>query len=225
MTDDGRNGTLPLAAARLDDPAVREGRLQRARLHLLHQSCKEILPNIEKTAVHEERRRIEDVDHDTDGHGKSAHGPVNFTVRGETFTDDLVDFDAAPHPLGDHARQGGVGGERLETAAIAAATGATVRIDHGMAEFSGKPAAPLEKTSSAEDAEAESGGNDTFAVIGSGVVEGDTVLFRLPGVTEETNPFSVIRAGIGGGFGGGFGGGGGGVRGDGGGDFTRGGGR
>jgi multidrug efflux pump subunit AcrA (membrane-fusion protein) len=57
------------------------------------------------------------------------------------------------------------------------------------------------------------GGNDTFAVIGAGVVEGDVVLFRLPGVTEDTNPFNVIRAGIGGGFTGGFprsGGGGGG---------------
>jgi multidrug efflux pump subunit AcrA (membrane-fusion protein) len=47
------------------------------------------------------------------------------------------------------------------------------------------------------------GGNETFAVIGSGVVEGDTVLFRLPGVTDETNPFAVIRAGAGG-FTGGF---------------------
>ena len=65
------------------------------------------------------------------------------------------------------------------------------------------------------------GGNDTFAVIGSGVVEGDVVLFRLPGVTDETNPFNVIRAGIGGGFTGGFtrggGGGGGGFQGGGGG--------
>ncbi|MDA1257183.1 MAG: efflux RND transporter periplasmic adaptor subunit [Chloroflexi bacterium] len=54
------------------------------------------------------------------------------------------------------------------------------------------------------------GGNETFAVISAGVVEGETVLFRLPGVTEETNPFSVLRAGVGGGFGGGatFGGGG-----------------
>jgi multidrug efflux pump subunit AcrA (membrane-fusion protein) len=68
------------------------------------------------------------------------------------------------------------------------------------------------------------GGNETFAVIGSGVVEGDTVLFRLPGVTDETNPFAVIRAGAGGftggftrtpgggGGNGGFGGGGGGGR-------------
>ena len=46
------------------------------------------------------------------------------------------------------------------------------------------------------------GGNETFAVIGSGLIEGETVLFRLPGVTEDTNPFSVIRAGVGG-FGGG----------------------
>jgi multidrug efflux pump subunit AcrA (membrane-fusion protein) len=66
------------------------------------------------------------------------------------------------------------------------------------------------------------GGNETFAVVGSGIVEGDTVLFRLPGVTDETNPFSVIRAGAGGftGFtrvpgGGGTGGGGGGFGGGG----------
>jgi multidrug efflux pump subunit AcrA (membrane-fusion protein) len=53
------------------------------------------------------------------------------------------------------------------------------------------------------------GGNETFAVIGSGIVEGDTVLFKLPGVSEETNPFAVLRAGSG--FGSaGFGGGGGG---------------
>ena len=50
------------------------------------------------------------------------------------------------------------------------------------------------------------GGNETFAVIGSGIVEGDTVLFKLPGVSEQTNPFAVLRAGsgfTGGGFGGG----------------------
>ncbi|NQW17705.1 MAG: efflux RND transporter periplasmic adaptor subunit [Chloroflexi bacterium] len=41
------------------------------------------------------------------------------------------------------------------------------------------------------------GGNETYAVIGSGVVEGDTVLFKLPGVSEETNPFAVLRAGSG----------------------------
>lgn len=57
------------------------------------------------------------------------------------------------------------------------------------------------------------GGNETFAVIDSGLTEGETVVFRLPGVTEDTNPFSVIRAG--GGFTG-F------TQGGGGGDFRRG---
>ena len=50
------------------------------------------------------------------------------------------------------------------------------------------------------------GGNETFAVIGSGISEGDIVSFTLPDVNEQSNPFDVFRAGFGGG---GFGSGGG----------------
>ena len=45
------------------------------------------------------------------------------------------------------------------------------------------------------------GGNDTFAVIGSGVSEGDIVSFTLPDINEQSNVFNVFRAGFGG-FGG-----------------------
>ena len=43
------------------------------------------------------------------------------------------------------------------------------------------------------------GGNETFAVIASGVSEGDIVSFSLPDINEQTNPFDVFRAGFGGG--------------------------
>ena len=46
------------------------------------------------------------------------------------------------------------------------------------------------------------GGNETFAVIASGVSEGDIVSFSLPDINEESNPFEVFRAGFGGGSGG-----------------------
>ena len=65
------------------------------------------------------------------------------------------------------------------------------------------------------------GGNETFAIIGSGVSEGDIVSFSLPDINEQTNPFDVFRAGFGGAGGafrfGGGGGGGGNFRGGGGG--------
>ena len=46
------------------------------------------------------------------------------------------------------------------------------------------------------------GGNETFAVISSGVSEGDIVSFSLPDINEQANPFDVFRAGFGGGAGG-----------------------
>ncbi len=52
------------------------------------------------------------------------------------------------------------------------------------------------------------GGNETFAIIASGVSEGDIVSFSLPDINEQTNVFGVFRAGFGGGFGGFRGGGG-----------------
>jgi hypothetical protein len=45
------------------------------------------------------------------------------------------------------------------------------------------------------------GGNETFAVIASGLSEGDIVSFTLPDINEQTNPFDVFRAGFGGGGG------------------------
>jgi HlyD family secretion protein len=61
------------------------------------------------------------------------------------------------------------------------------------------------------------GGNETFAIIASGVVEGDIVVFTLPDTNQQTNPFAVFREGFGGGRGFGGGGGGGGFGGGGGG--------